>query len=790
MHWIAPLILAGAVTLTGCGGKEERRAKHMERGKAYLEQADYDKARIEFRNVLQIDPKDAQGYYLSGLVAERQANWGQAFANYSKAVEVAPEHLEAKTKLGRIHLLTGDTAKAAELAQAVLAARAADSSARTLHAAVLAQQGDVAGATREAKAVLGANPAELDAASLLAGLFVKQGDTGQAEQVLRNAIKANPRHVPMRLDLANLLVRANRLPEIEPLLQEVAALEPKKYEHQVRLAAYYADMKRVDAAEKVLRDAIAANPDDEQRYLALAQLLAEKRSPQAAEQELQSVLKDRPKAFKVRLGLAVLYEATNRPDQAERIYREVIDLNKTGPDRLKARNQLARLLVAKGDISEAGKLLTEILKDNPRDSEALVTRGRMALQREEAQSAIADFRSVLRDQPDSIEYLSLLARAHMAAGERQLARESLGRAVELNPRNPQARLLWADFLALSNDFDSALKEVNEALKTAPLDPGLLQLKAAILSAKKDVKGAEEAIAKLKGAGPNQALGYYRMGAFYLTEKRYDEAIAEFEQALKKAPDAPEPLLGIVQAFNAQGKAERALARVQEVLRANPKHPHAHLFLAEVFQAQGKQTEAEGAYRKAIEINPTWHVPYVGLANHLQKRKEFKAAVQVLQDGLKANAEHPLLAFSLGYAYEASGDFDRAAAAYEALLKTHPGMDMAANNLASLLTDRRGDKASLERALELSRRFENSPNPSFLDTLGWAYVKSGQTARGQALLQKVVEQAPEVAVFRYHFGMALYKNGDVAGARSHLQKATAARDEYPGYEEAKIILAKL
>ena len=33
---------------------------HMDKGKAYYEQANYDKARIEVRNVLQIDPKSAQ----------------------------------------------------------------------------------------------------------------------------------------------------------------------------------------------------------------------------------------------------------------------------------------------------------------------------------------------------------------------------------------------------------------------------------------------------------------------------------------------------------------------------------------------------------------------------------------------------------------------------------------------------------------------------------------------------------------------------------------------------------
>ena len=48
-----------AIFLAGCGGAEERKAKYLERGKAYFEEENYDKAKIEFKNVLQIDPKTA-----------------------------------------------------------------------------------------------------------------------------------------------------------------------------------------------------------------------------------------------------------------------------------------------------------------------------------------------------------------------------------------------------------------------------------------------------------------------------------------------------------------------------------------------------------------------------------------------------------------------------------------------------------------------------------------------------------------------------------------------------------
>ena len=172
------------------------------------------------------------------------------------------------------------------------------------------------------------------------------------------------------------------------------------------------------------------------------------------------------------------------------------------------------------------------------------------------------------------------------------------------------------------------------------------------------------------------------------------------------------------------------------------------------------------------------------------RRDAKGAIDVLQQGFSASPGEPLLSHVLAETYQRAGEKDKAIAEYEKILKNNPGADLAANNLASLLTEVKGNKANLDRALALAKRFENASNPSFVDTLGWVYFLLGQNDRALPLLQKAVTKAPQVPIHQYHLGMVLYKQGDMNSAKTHLQLAVDAKLDFPGIEDANGILAKL
>jgi len=789
---MAALLLAISVAMFGCGGKEERLAAHLEKGKAYYEQANYDKARVELRNVLQIEPKSADAYYLLGLIEEQQQNWQAAFADYSKAVELNPDQMQAKAKLGRLYVFSGAVEQADSIANEILARHPDDLAARFLKAAIMTRRGDLSSATHEADQIVAADAAQVDAVSLLGGLYINQGEDAKAQVILEKGIKASPKSIPLRMDLASLLIRRNEVDKAGKVYEEVVAIDPNKPIYRANLASFYTRTNQLDKAEKTLRDAIQADPEDLQRHLLLVEFLAAKKGPDQDETELLSAIQAQPKAYPLRFSLAKLYELTGKPRQAEQTYRDIIGIAKTRPEGLKARTLLARAKLATGDAAEAQNLVAEVLTENPSDSDALRLRAQMSLAKGDATKSIADLRVVLKDHPDSIEVITLLASAHLANNEPQLARDVFYNAIVRYPNQADLRVALADFLAARKDYDGALKELDTALNADPQNARAYQVKASVQAARNDWRGAEATLGKLKAALPSQPVGYYRLGWLYLNQQKYDQAIAEFEVALKKAPDALDPLTAIVTALLEQGKPDRAVGRINDAIEAAPGNPTAYYsLLANVYARQKKYTEAETALRQATQSNQKAPGPYVGLANLYTLRGDTKDAVGVLQQGLGASPGDPLpLSFALAITYERAGEKDKAIAEYEKILQKNPGADAAANNLAVLLSEEKGNKANLDRALALAKRFENSSNPSFLDTLGWVYFQLGENERALPLLQKAVTMAPKAPARQYHLGMVLYKQGDVKSAKTHLQLAVDSKVDFRGVEEATGALAKM
>src|SRR5262249_40947620 len=159
-----------------------------------------------------------------------------------------------------------------------------------------------------------------------------------------------------------------------------------------------------------------------------------------------------------------------------------------------------------------------------------------------------------------------------------------------------------------------------------------------------------------------------------------------------------------------------------------------------------------------------------LAEHYARQKRPDDALNIVREGLKQQPGNFALHLSLAGLLEGRREYEPAIAEYEAMPKDQPGSLIVANNLASILADRRTDKASLDRANSLALLLKNSDIPQFKDTLGWVSYQRQDYRAALPLLEAAAKSLPNLAMVRYHLGMAYLATGQDDKASNEFNKA--------------------
>lgn len=784
------LIFSLCLILTACGSPEDRKAEYFQKAEALYEQGEFEKARLEYKNVLQIDPEDIQAHYKLGQTQENLQEWRAAAGHYNKVIELDPTHTKARIAMGQFYMLARALDKAEEEAKTALENDPENADALAFMGSVKTQQEEFAVARFNAEKALKIDPNNVNALSLMGAVLVREGKADEAIKLLNEGVKNNPDDTRLKTIIAGIHASQNEMLKAADIIKGLVEQQPDVSSHRVRLATLYLTAKEVDKAEAVLREAVKDMPESHQIKLLLIKFLAENRDEETAKQELISMVNASPENYALKFSLAKVYEVEANSDQAIKIYQEIIAAEEFKPNGLKARTQIAELYARIREIEKAKVLLSEVLTQNPNDQQALSLRGKIALSENDPNTAIADFRSAMRDQPNSIPLLRLLARAHAANNEIDLSRDMLKRAVNIAPDDFALREDYIRVLAANNDVDGVVKQLDEVLEIQPENLGAMQTMFRVMASQKDWDAANEIVSRIKKSHPDKPIGYHYSGLLKQAQRQIEESIPEFDKAVELAPDAIQPLTQMVKSYLSLNKTDDAIKRLQQVVKTNDKNFVAHNLLGEVLLYKGDRKKSWHSFDKAMEIKPDWALPYRNKANlYLMNNQEDQAEVVYIK-GIKKTDSAIILVTELAKLYENQGDYDKAISIYEEVLIKEEENTLAANNLAMLLMNYRGDENSLERAAILVESIKDQTGAAYLDTVGWLYYKQNQTVKAIEVLKRAVELAPDAPELRYHLGMAYMKKGDNDKARVELIAATETESEYFGIEEAKATLKSL
>lgn len=765
------LLLLSVVQLAACGSPEQRAQDYYQRGMEFLAKKDNARASVEFRNALKLN-KELVGAWLGlAQIDEQNQEWGSVIKILRTVVDLDPKNVDTKLRLTRLLLLGNALDEALALVNAAGEVDGRHTGVLTARAAILLKLKDGTGAIREAQAALEIDPANAEALTVLAAERLTRGDTRGALAILERQPSAHASNFGIQLFKLGIYERLGELDQVESLLRKFVELYPKEAAFRQQLVKLYVDQKRLDEAEAELRSLAAANPNDVEAGLDVVRFLIATKGPAAGQQALEARINAGGQVFKYQIALAEFQFSQGKFADSFKLLEELARTASAPEQALAAKVKLAEMQFSQKKFDAVDALVADILGKDSRNIGGLKLRAALRVERGQFDPAISDLRQALNDQPRSTDLMLQLAVAYERSGAIELAEKQFADATRTSNFDASVGLNYVAFLRRRGNVAHAEEILSELAGRSPNNTRVLSVLAEVRLARQNWVGAQEVAEAIRRIGNNnQGLADQILGVALSGRNKLDESISALRSAYAANSAATQPMFALVSTLVRAKQMDRAVAFLKTVLEKNPANAEAHVLLGSIQLIANEPDQAEKSFRTAVEQQPKNAVGYRALADYYRSQKKNDESFKIIQEGLKAQPDSFAMRLALAGALELKGDYEGAIAEYEILLTQQSGSLIVANNLASLLSDRRTDKASLERAHSLAVGLRKTQLPQFKDTLGWVLHQRGDYKAAVSLLEEAVAGLPDLAMARYHLGMSYLSSGEMAKASEQLKKA--------------------
>ena len=267
--------------------------------------------------------------------------------------------------------------------------------------------------------------------------------------------------------------------------------------------------------------------------------------------------------------------------------------------------QQAQAAKSRGDLTMAIEKYNAMLKLSPDLAAAYNNLGLLYFQTRDYTKASQAFEAGLKRDPSMSPSLVLLGVSYFELGDFGRARPVLEHAVRAMPDDEQAQLFLGLALAKTGESESAATVLQTLLKKNPK-----HLEALYHLGKIYMALAQETLQRLDTEGPDSYLTHLIAGEAQEQMEHYDDAAAQYKQALERQPPGFAGLhYKVGNIYWLQGKWAEAKKEFDLELKTNPKNCMALWKTGNVMlQTKEDPAKASEFVDRALEICP--NVPQV------------------------------------------------------------------------------------------------------------------------------------------------------------------------------------
>jgi tetratricopeptide (TPR) repeat protein len=761
---VSMLALAAA-----CASPEQKVERYSQEGAEFLVEGDLPKAYIQFQNALKIDEAHVPSLLGLAEIAEQRKDFQAMFGILQNIVRLDSTQIDAQIKLGKLYLVGSDETSALEQAEKALELDPNSLDAQALKAAVLLKIGDNAGAVELARGVIAEDPANAEAVTVLATERSIEGDFEGALEEINTALAADPKIAVLQLLRIHVLNTLGRQDETQQAYAELIELFPEEPAYRRVYAQDLVRRNDLDGALEQFRAIAELEPENLNAKLNVVRVIKRADGSSAAETQLNQYIEAEPENTKLKFSM-VDFHIEEDDFQAARAMLDRLAASNDQDVALQAKNKIAAFLLKDGERDNAAALIDEILDADERNTDALIKRAALQIDDEQYDQAIVNLRTALDNSPDTYDAMVLMSAAFEKQDNFSFAQAEFAKAFEASDQAARIGQQFARFLLRRKNPERAEEVLVDSLAAHPGDVENLKLLASIRLARQDWRGAEEAAEMLARVENQDAVAANIRSRAFVGLGDYESVIEAFDASEETVPLESQPLAAVVTSYIRTDRYDEAEALLNRVLASNEENYAARLLLARIHGQNDDRQSYISTLETAIEKTPSRPEAYELLYRYYLGESRFDEAAALIERGLAAAPENYAMRVFKADVLINQGERAEALALYSELIDERPDDRIIANNFVSLSSDLQLDEASIARALEIAKTFEDVDNPYYRDTVGWAYYRAGDYDRALEYLSQAAGEVEESAEMRYHLGAAQFASGDEEAARESLQQA--------------------
>ncbi len=562
---------------------------------------------------------------------------------------------------------------------------------------------------------------------LIAHRLESLGDAKGAQAALERALAAEPGSAELRAEMAAFFMRQNRQEEAEKAAREALALNGNAIEaHRVLGLLLSASPRTTGEAithlERVMSTPTGATDVSVQFTLGRLYMLAG--AAEKAVDILQRVVAEQPFLVQARTTLAQAQSAAGRHEDAIETLRPAAAADP------RLNGTIAQYYERAGQIGEAANHYRRALEANPnsRDLQMRLAATLLALPgRENARRAAELLSSMAERNPNDTSALYLQSQAQLRLGDGPAAEKAARALLAIDRESLPGAYALAQALGYAHRHQDVINHLEPFLASSSKQGSeRVRMLAYLGFAYQSLGQHDNAIDTLQRAresAPGDSMMDVYIVQAHLTAKRYADAAKLASEARVRFPQEPQFLHLQARALLHTSTASRALTDLEELVKGNPEDLESQLVLAELYADTGRVDQAIALLDRSAKERPGDIGIEFRRGAILEQADRYAAAEQAFRNVLARDARHANALNYLGYMLAERGE--------------------------------RIDEAIglISKALEF-----DAGNPSFLDSLGWAYFKKGDLVAAERNLSRAAGALPYNSVVQSHLGDLLARLG--------------------------------